>query len=135
MPSEQEPNGTARFDPRPFADGLRKRNEEERRRTAIRAEEARREASALAARISRLAGIRRIYLFGSLLADIPSNPDFDIDIAIEGGDIYQAMAVCEGSTWRVDVVDVERVTESVSEAIRSTGRLLYPLDAHGETQL
>jgi len=134
MPSEQEPNGAAMFDPRPFAEGLRKRNEKERRRTAIRAEEARAEARVLAAQISRLAGIRRIYLFGSLLADLPSNPDFDIDIAIEGGDIHEAMAVCERSPWNVDIVDVERVTESVSAAIRNTGRLLYPLEDDRGTQ-
>jgi hypothetical protein len=69
-------------------------------------------------------GVRRVYLFGSLLEDIPANPEFDIDLAIDGGDIYGAMEVCEASgDWKVDLVDVERV--SVAERIRRTGCLLY----------
>ncbi len=114
------------FDPQPFANGLRRLNERERRRTATRADAARLEAQLLADRIAvAVPGVRRIYLFGSLLEDVPANLAFDIDLAVEGGDIYAAMEVCEASDWKVDLVDLERVTASVADRIRRTGRLLY----------
>jgi predicted nucleotidyltransferase len=123
MPSDADPAG---FDPRPFADGLRRMNAAEGERTAERARSAVAEAEQLADRIaSTVPGIRRIYLFGSLLGGVPRNPDFDIDLAVEG-DVYGAMAVCEGSDRRVDVVDLDRVAPAVARRIRETGRQLYP---------
>jgi predicted nucleotidyltransferase len=123
MPSDADP---APFDPRPFADGLRRMNAAERERTAERARSAVAEAEHLADRIATtVPGIRRIYLFGSLLGGVPRNPDFDIDLAVEG-DVYGAMEACESSDWRVDVIDLEGATPAVARRIRETGRQLYP---------
>lgn len=123
MPSDPE---TGAFDPRPYADGLRRTNERERKKTEERARAALAEARHLADRIATtVPDVRRIFLFGSLIGGIPRNPDFDIDLAVEG-DVYGAMAICEGSDWKVDVVDLDRVAPAVSRRIRETGRQLYP---------
>lgn len=74
------------FDPRPCAAGLRRLNERERERTAQRAVTARARAADLARRIGEHDSmVRCVYLFGSLQREVPRNPDFDIDLALDGG--------------------------------------------------
>ncbi|MEX2442207.1 MAG: nucleotidyltransferase domain-containing protein [Alkalispirochaeta sp.] len=124
MPSDEPP-----FDPEPFAAGIRHANAREQQRTRHRAASARQTAQELANRIStEVPGVQRIYLFGSLLDDIPRNSDFDIDIAVDGGDVYAAMAICETSPYAVDVVDMRRVRAAVAARINQTGQLLYCAD-------
>ncbi len=118
------------FDPEPFADGLRRMNRNEHRKTTARAKAAREEAKTLAERIgTTVPQVRRVLLFGSLLEETPKNPDFDIDLAVEGGDIYRAMEVCESSPWKVDLVNPLEVAASVAERIRETGTVLYEADS------
>lgn len=114
------------FDPERYASGLRRRNETERRRLLEKAEEARREAERLANKIGEQdAEITRIYLFGSLLAEAPRSSSFDIDLALDGGDVYKAMDVTEHSSFSVDLVDLDRLPEHVRSRILETGRILY----------
>jgi hypothetical protein len=87
MPSDDPP-----FDPEPFAAGLRDINRREQQRIQRRADSARETARNLAHRIAtEVPDVQSIYLFGSLLNDIPKNADFDIDLALDGGDVYAAM--------------------------------------------
>lgn len=114
------------FDPERYASGLRKINEIERQRITEKAEEARREAQRLAKRIGEQDGeVRRVYLFGSLLGDLPRSTSFDIDIALDGGDLYKAMDVTEESAFSVDLVDLERLPEHVRARILEKGQVLY----------
>lgn len=124
------PSDGADFDPRPYADGLRALNAKERIATATRAGEARIEASRLAETIGRsVPGTRRVILFGSLLTDVPANPTFDIDLAIDGGDIYEAMAICEPSPWAIDIVSLDHLAPGIASRIEATGLPLFPLPA------
>lgn len=114
------------FDPERYAAGLRKANESERRRISEKAEEARKEAEALAREIGEQDGeVERVYLFGSLLEAAPGGESFDIDLALDGGDVYQAMDVTEESTFSVDLVDLERLLEHVRARVLKKGRMLY----------
>ena len=114
------------FDPKPYAEGIRRLNDLERRRTAERARAALDEATSLSERMAAAdRGITRIYLFGSLAGGAPRNPDFDIDLAIEGGDLYRALEVTETSSFEVDLISLERVAEHVRRRILESGRILY----------
>ena len=74
-------------------------------------------------------GVRAVYLFGSLAVGDPSHRGFDIDLAIEGGDVYTAEAVAESASFPVDVVSLERLPATVRKRIRETGRRLFPRQA------
>ena len=114
------------FDPLPYADGIRRANERELAQTRRRAALARTEARSLADRIAQAdRDIVRVYLFGSLREDPPRNPDFDIDLAIDGGDVYRAVEATESSPWRVDVVSLQLVPEHVRRRILESGEVLY----------
>lgn len=114
------------FDPERYAAGLRKSNEIERQRLQEKAKEAREEAEALARRIGEQDGeVARVYLFGSLLQDAPGSESFDIDLALDGGDVYKAMDVAETASFSVDVVDLRRLPAHVRCRILRTGRVLY----------
>lgn len=114
------------FEPEPYAAGLRTANEQERRRTSERArrafEEATRLANAIAATDS---SVQTVFLFGSLATGDPARPDFDIDLALEGGDVYRAERVVEASSFQVDLVSLKRLPGHVQERIRKNGRVLY----------
>ena len=91
-----------------------------------RAAAAREEAARLAARIARAdPAVRAVYLFGSLAAGTPRSVRFDIDLAIDGGDVYAAEAVAEESAFACDVVSLERLPDHVQTRIRSTGTVLF----------
>lgn len=67
---------------------------------------ARDEARLLAAALGEIPGIRKVLLFGSVARGKPFTFDSDIDLAIEGGDILEAMAIAETFSFSVDVVDL-----------------------------
>ncbi len=119
------------FDPEPYAAGLRELNERERRRIAGRAARARDVAKRIATRIGESdSSVRTVYLFGSLAAGEPRRLDFDIDLAIEGGDVYAAEAVAEAATGgesavACDIVSLERLPEHVRDRIHASGIVLY----------
>ncbi|MFW5994530.1 MAG: nucleotidyltransferase family protein [Spirochaetia bacterium] len=113
------------FNAERYASGLRRANEIERNTSTERARAARKAAVRLAERIAAAdPHVSRIYLFGSLLNETPANPDFDIDLAIEGGDILAAIERCEEEDFKVDVLALERLPAHVQERIRHEGRLL-----------
>lgn len=120
------------FDPEPYAAGIRRRNRAEVRQRTLRAERARQEAKRLAWEFHTAdVKVTRVYLFGSLSGTgpdgpaTPSRPDFDIDLAIVGGDVYRAMEVAERSEWPVDVVQFDRLPSHVRQRIAETGIVLF----------
>jgi len=51
--------------------------------------------------------------------------DSDIDIAISGGDILEAMRIVESSCFHVDIIDIDAVPSPFKEAILHQGVVLY----------
>ena len=114
------------FDPKPYAEGLRRLNEAEAKRVSRRLDAARDEAVRLAERIGEAdPEIRRVYLFGSVAEGTPRSTDFDIDLAVEGGDVHTAMGATELSDFRVDVVDLDRISQHMRTRIVESGRVLF----------
>lgn len=60
----------------------------------------------------------------SVLSAPPTRLDFDIDLALEGGDIYQAMDVAEGSEFPVDLVELRLLPPRMRERILAGGVVL-----------
>ena len=69
--------------------------------------------------------VRSVTLFGSVAAGNPRAVTFDIDLALEGGDLYRAMEVAESSSRSVDIVDIQRLPDHVRARIQETGAVLY----------
>ncbi|HKJ85958.1 MAG TPA: nucleotidyltransferase domain-containing protein [Spirochaetia bacterium] len=114
------------FDPERYAAGLRRENERERETIALEASRAREEAARIATQIgSADSNVRSVYLFGSLASGEPRSRDFDIDLAIEGGDVFAAEEVAEAASFPVDVVALDRVPKATRERILASGRRLY----------
>lgn len=110
------------FDPRPFAEGIRRENAAEEEKIRERAFLAKEEALRLAITIrERDSAIRSVFLFGSLAHGQPRRLDFDIDLALEGGDLYRALDSTEGSAFRVDLVDLSLLPERSAARIREHG--------------
>ncbi len=117
------------FDPESYATGIRAENEREARAIARRAELARAEAARLAAKIaSGDPSVQRVVLFGSLADGSPPTPHFDIDLAIDGGDLFRAMEIAEQSEFDVDIVTIACVPEHVQTSINQRGVVLYAAD-------
>ena len=114
------------FDPSPYVEGLKRANEAERRAIDERTLRARDEARLLARRIGESdTAVRRIYLFGSLATGGPNRLDFDIDLACDGGDVYLAMEIAEGSEFSVDIVDLHLLPGHVRTQIERDAVLLF----------
>jgi Nucleotidyltransferase domain. len=104
------------------ADAIRKQNEDERRRLADLRGAAFAEAQRLAARIEKLApGVEQVILFGSVAEDTIRDADFDLDLAIVGGDSYLVEDIVSESSFKVDVVDYERLPEHLQRRIDERG--------------
>lgn len=124
------------FDAERYAAGLRHINRQERERTVHRTTLAHHEAMRIASAIgAQDADVRRVYLFGSLAgqvsasgsstAEAPRNTDFDIDLALDGGDVYRATEATESSQFRIDLVVLSRLPEHVRDRVVRTGTVLY----------
>lgn len=114
------------FDPEPYARGIRDLNERERRAIVERAALARAEAERLALGIGRAdPGVRSVRLFGSLARGEPKSLDFDIDLALEGGDVYAAMDAVADSAFKVDLVQLELLPEGARRAVVADGVVLF----------
>lgn len=105
--------------------------EHERNRAAMRDREerlrrARTEAKRLAAELARLdPAVREVWLFGSVAHGRPGREQFDIDLAIEGGDAISLYARLPNSEFDVDIVDLENVGDQFREMVKQTGVQLY----------
>jgi predicted nucleotidyltransferase len=110
------------FDPESYAAGIRKLNAAERARIKASMERARGDAERLAAAIlEKDPGVRRVILFGSVATGAARSEDFDIDLALDGGDVQAAMDLTEGLAFRVDLLSLARAPESVRRAILERG--------------
>jgi predicted nucleotidyltransferase len=113
------------FDPRPFADHYRAENEAELRVMRERAAAALGEARNLAGRIRQADScVRAVILFGSLAEGGPRRKEFDIDLALDGGDLYKALDVVEDSVFDVDVVRLDRLPDHIRARIKARGMVL-----------
>lgn len=114
------------FDPEKYAVGWRAANERERAEIDERAEKARSEAWRLATLIGeRDEAVRAVYLFGSLARGVPARLDFDIDLALDGGDTYKAMDAVADSEFEIDVVDLALLPAWTRERILESGERLF----------
>lgn len=74
----------------------------------------------------RYPGVRRVYLFGSLLEPGRFRPDSDIDVAVECDTLET-----EGAFWRAleqelkRDVDVRSLTGTIAEAVKHKGEQVY----------
>ena len=73
---------------------------------------------------------KRIYQWGSLLHRERFSEISDIDIAVEGltgaEQFFQVLGIAmDGTSFPVDVVEIEKVPESVERRIREKGKLVY----------
>ena len=93
--------------------------------TSSRLDAARAEALRLASELIVLDGVRRVIHFGSSATGRNFRLDSDIDIAISGGDIIEAMRISESSRFHVDVIDIDAVPSPLKEAILQQGVVLY----------
>jgi predicted nucleotidyltransferase len=110
------------FDPEPFVRHYREANAREEALIAERAARALDEAKRLAREIRAAdQGVRGVILFGSLAEGGPRRIDFDIDLALEGGDLYRALDIVEDSSFDVDLVSLERLHDHVRARILEKG--------------
>ena len=108
------------FDPRPYARHFRALNEAEAKAISARAIEAHKEARRLAALILEADhDVVSVILFGSLAEGMPSRKEFDIDLALDGGDLYKALDITEVSSFDVDVVRLDLLPEHVRARIKT----------------
>ncbi|NBB91239.1 MAG: hypothetical protein GVY23_08555 [Spirochaetes bacterium] len=125
------------FDPERYAAGLRRENEREAAAIRESVRRARAETHRLAAEIGAAdAGVRVVYLFGSLASGEPRHLNFDIDLSLDGGDVYAAEEITESSPFEVDVVSLARLPEETRTRIRESGEALFTRGgrsrAHGQ---
>jgi predicted nucleotidyltransferase len=109
-----------------IADNVNRENRIAAIRTAERVSEAKEEAARLARSFAEEdPTLRRAVLFGSVAHGRVSGPNFDIDLGIEGGDIFRYIAIAEKSSFTVDVVDLQNVSGEFRRLILSEAVTLY----------
>ena len=108
-----------------IAERSARENERERKELARRLEAAREEAARLAGLMARDPELKRALLFGSTATGRGYRHDSDIDLAIEGGDLFACMAAAETSSFRVDVVELERLPPGIRVRVEEEGVVLY----------
>jgi predicted nucleotidyltransferase len=106
----------------------REENARVERACIARLEAARTEARRLAALLSGLPGVARILLFGSSATGFNFRLDSDIDLALQGGDVLEAMATAETSAFKVDIIDLEGSSSLFRRRIEKEGLVLYEKD-------
>jgi predicted nucleotidyltransferase len=110
------------FDPRPYIDHYRAENDAELREIRERAASAIAEGRRIAQRIRRAdPDVRDVILFGSLVENGPRRKDFEIDLAISGGDVFKAMEAAEDSPFEIDIVCLERLPAHIRDRVRKSG--------------
>lgn len=110
------------FDPTQYANTISQINENERIEIGLRLEKALTEAKRLALAIKvNDTSVRSVFLFGSVARANPTSLTFDIDLALDGGDVYKAMDITENSTFSVDIVDLRLLSEITRERILTGG--------------
>jgi predicted nucleotidyltransferase len=104
----------------------RRRNAEAEARIARRLAEARREAARIAAAMADTdPRVRRVVLFGSVASGKVRTETFDVDLAVEGGDILSLVQIAEQSDFPVDVVDLSTVSPRFRTVVEKRGTVIY----------
>jgi len=115
---------------RAIVEAERRRNLEAEHRRAERLERARREASRIAEELGRTdPTVREIWLFGSVATGRLGREDFDIDLAVHGGDLLSLFARLPDTEFEVDLIDVDQVGDRFRRMIYHRGRKVYGQDA------
>lgn len=116
------------FDAESYAAAWRRRNKKEEERIAQRVRAALTEAKRLAERMATDAAVTEALLFGSLAEGTVRNENFDIDLAIRGGNWFKAQEIAEDSPFKVDVIEYDAVPAHVRERIDKKGVVLWPTE-------
>ena len=105
---------------RGYSHRLAELNREHDKAMHRRREEALREAYRLARRLyESLPGLKGVYGFGSVFETrSPYTEHSDIDLAIDGGELIDAVRICLHSPFQVDVVDITDPEAPLSRQIR-----------------
>ena len=112
------------FDPAPYIRHYVEENERTARQLKLRLEVAVREAERLAQKLKSLTGVRAIWFFGSAARGDPHELEFDLDLAMDGGDLYAGLDLVAESEFSVDLVSLSQLPERFREQIASQGRRL-----------
>ncbi len=116
------------FNAESYAAAWRKRNKNEQERTEQRIRAALIEAKRLARLLAADAAVAETILFGSLAEETVRNENFDIDLAIRGGNWLKAQEIAEDSPFKVDVVEYDAVPEHIRKRIDERGLVLWPTE-------
>ena len=106
-----------------YTERLSARNLEHSRAMRRRRDEARQEAQRLAGELyAQVSGLRGVYGFGSVFEPNRSFTEAsDIDLAIDGGELIDAVRICLQSPFRVDVVDISDPDDPFARGVRERG--------------
>ena len=110
------------FDPEPYIRFHLSENTLETRAIAERVQKAQDEARRLAQiLLSQVPGLQSVILFGSTARGDPSHLDFDIDLALDGGDDSLALDLVNDSAFEVDLVVLKNLPPHFSDLIQTSG--------------
>ena len=110
-----------KFDPATYAAFHARQNAKEEELLKGKMLEAKKEARRLAALFVEEAGVERVILFGSLAEGTVRNINFDIDLAIVGGDEMRAQVIAEKSDFPIDLTDYDDLPLHIQQRIDSYG--------------
>jgi predicted nucleotidyltransferase len=104
----------------PRLNAMNRRHAEE---MAKRRDKARTEAERIAALFhAQLHGLEAVWAFGSAFEESkPFTEISDIDLAIEGGNLIEAVKIAYSSPFKVDVVDITGCSDDFARMVRSYG--------------
>lgn len=112
------------FDVRPYIEYWNAKNRQERKTLVRRREEGLLEARRLAQTLRAEALVEKVVLFGSLAEGELANANFDIDLAIQGGDTQKAFRLAVSDVFRVDLVEYKELPLHVRLRIDAKGLTL-----------
>lgn len=112
------------FDAQSYASFWKKQNEAEKKRIKDRTRKALEEAHHIATRLVLEAAVKKVVLFGSLAENTVKNEQFDIDLAVWGGNWSVAQEIGEKSPFSVDIVEYENLPPHLKKRIDARGRPL-----------
>ena len=115
------------FDAESYAAAWRRRNNREKERIQQRVRVGLTEAKRLAERMAADAAVTEAVLFGSLAEGAVRNENFDIDLAIRGGNWFKAREIAEDSPFKVDVIEYDAVPQHIRKRIDAKGVVLWPV--------
>jgi predicted nucleotidyltransferase len=117
---------TGTFDPLPYRAGWKKRSREVQKRVEERFACAQKFLPELVRSFLAIdPELQKIILFGSLARGIPKREDFDIDIGVRSDRYFALVGWALRQEWKIDVVDLDSISESFLEDIESKGVVLY----------